>query len=147
MAPTPRRRAANGRFAADAPADLGAIRADYEAGVLSITDLCIRHSISASAVHRLVVTHGWKPRAPHRIDPGDLIMRMFALLDAQLRDLETTMREAGSADAAMLGKLVTTLDRLIVIKRAEMSRGAHTASKEITALRAQIAERIAELNA
>ena len=35
MAPTPRRRAANGRFAADAPADLGAIRADYEAGVLS----------------------------------------------------------------------------------------------------------------
>ena len=82
MAPTPRRRAANGRFAADAPADLGAIRADYEAGVLSITDLCIRHSISASAVHRLVVTHGWKPRAPHRIDPGDLIMRMFALLDA-----------------------------------------------------------------
>ena len=103
MAPTPRRRAANGRFAADAPADLGAIRADYEAGVLSITDLCIRHSISASAVHRLVVTHGWKPRAPHRIDPGDLIMRMFALRDAQLRDLETTMREAGSADAAMLG--------------------------------------------
>ena len=98
MAPTPRRRAANGRFAADAPADLGAIRADYEAGVLSITDLCIRHSISASAVHRLVVTHGWKPRAPHRIDPGD--PRLSAQIDLILHR-SLTVREQQSTEAAL----------------------------------------------
>jgi hypothetical protein len=144
-----RRRDANGRFASDVKADRDAVRVDYEGGVLSTNDVAIKHSISVSTLQRMVVQCGWTPRAPHRIDPNDLIMRMFSALDAQMRDLETTMKDATGSHAGMLAKLVTTLDRLIEIKDAEARKryqGGH-ASKEVMALRAKIAERIAELNA
>jgi len=122
---------------------------DYEAGLLPLADVAIKHSISASTLHRLVVQGGWTPRAPHRIDPNDLIMRMFSALDAQMRDLETTMKDASGSHAGMLAKLVTTLDKLIEIKDAEARKRYHggRASKEVNELRAKIAERIAELNA
>jgi uncharacterized protein YjcR len=143
-----RRRDANGRFASEVWADPEAVRVDYEAGLLTINEVAIKHAISASKLHRWVVQYGWTPRAPHRIDPNDLIMRMFSALDAQMRDLETTMKDADGSHAGMLAKLVTTLDKLIEIKDAEARKGRKRsqASKEVTELRAKIAERIAELN-
>ena len=97
----------------------------------------------------MVVQNGWTPRAPHRIDPNDLVMRMFSALDTQLRDLETTTMDGNNSQAGMLARLVTTLDRLIEIKEVERRkrRSDGQASKEVTELRAKIAERIAELNA
>ena len=146
---TVRRREPNGRFASGTKPDLDVVRADYESGTLAIAEVAIKHSISASTLHRYVVQLGWTPRAPHRIDPNDLIMRMFSALDAQMRDLETTMKDANGSHAGMLAKLVTTLDKLIEIKDAEARKrrkGGH-ASKEVSELRAKIAARIEELNA
>lgn len=146
---TTRRRGSNGRFLPGAPVDLARLRADYEADALSVVEVAIRHGISASTVHRHVVQHGWTPRAPHRIDPNDLIMRMFAALDAQMRDLESTMTDTGSAQVGMLNKLVATLDRLIEIKEVEAGRTRRRGrpSAKVAELRSKIAARIAELNA
>jgi hypothetical protein len=142
------RDAATGRFTTRIAINIEAVRFDYESDELSIVDVAIRHDVSVSTLHRLVVQNGWRPRAPHRIDPNDLIMRMFAALDAQMRDLESTMTNAAGSHAGMLIKLVSTLDKLIEIKDAE-ARKHHDGkrpSRKVVELRAQIAERIAELN-
>ena len=143
-----RKRDAFGRFAAKANVDIEALHADYDARELSNQDVAIKHRISASTLHRYVVTLGWTPRAPHRIDPNDLVMRMFAALEAQMQDLETTTTTAGGSHAAILSKLVTTLDRLIEIKDAEAHkrRSSTRSSKVIEDLRSKIADRIAEFN-
>ena len=147
---TARKRDAIGRFTSPAgvEVDVEAVRADYEANVASVAEVAIKHAISASALQRLVVRHGWTPRAPHRVNPNDLLMRMFEALDTQMRDLETTMTDAGTSHAAMLSKLVTTLDKLIEIKDAEPGkrRASKRPSKVIDTLRSKIADRIAELN-
>ena len=144
-----RRRDARGRFLGEGRANREAVKIDYEANVLTTNEVAIKHSISASSLHRMVVQNGWTPRAPHRIDPNDLVMRMFSALDTQLRDLETTTMDGNNSQAGMLARLVTTLDRLIEIKEVERRkrRSDGQASKEVTELRAKIAERIAELNA
>jgi hypothetical protein len=113
-----------------------------------VVEVAIKHRVSASTIHRLVVQYGWTPRAPHRIDPNDLIMRMFAALDAQMRDLESTMTDTNTAQVGMLSKLVATLDRLIEIKEVEASRNRRRSkpSAKVAELRSRIAERIAELN-
>ena len=65
---TARKRDAIGRFASPSgvEVDVDAVRADYEANVASVAEVAIKHAISASALQRLVVRHGWTPRAPHR---------------------------------------------------------------------------------
>lgn len=143
-----RLRGANGRFLRRGEIDHEAIRPDYEGDTLTVVQVAIKHRVSASTIHRLVVQHGWTPRAPHRIDPNDLIMRMFAALDAQMRDLESTMIDTNSAQVGMLNKLVATLDKLIEIKEVEASRNRRRGkpSAKVAELRSRIAERIAELN-
>src|SRR6201999_2284019 len=78
-----RRRGADGRFLADTQANPERVRVDYEDRVLPVADVAIKHRISASTLHRMAVRYGWTPREPHRIDPNDLLMRMFSALDAQ----------------------------------------------------------------
>lgn len=145
---TARKRDALGRFAGQVAVNLEALHADYAARELTNQDVAIKHRISASTLHRYVVTLGWTPRAPHRIDPNDLVMRMFTALEAQMQDLETTMTTAGGSHAAILSKLVSTLDKLIVIKDAEAQkrRSSTRSSKVIEDLRSKIADRIAEFN-
>ena len=54
-----RKRDALGRFAAKANVDIEALHADYDARELSNQDVAIKHRISASTLHRYVVTLGW----------------------------------------------------------------------------------------
>ena len=137
-----------GRFLAGPPVDREAARADYEAGELTLPQIARKHRTSLSSLHRLQVAGGWAPRAPHRVDPNDLVMRMLNVLSTQLGSLEkAAMGDKNvAAEAAVLGKLATTLDRLIEMKRAEAKRQPRAQSSEMAALREKIAERIAELN-
>jgi hypothetical protein len=138
-----------GRFLAGPPVDLDAARADYEAGGLKLPEIAEKYRISQSALHRLTVAGRWVPRAPRRVDPNDLVMRMLDVLGTQLGILEKAdMKDKNvAAEAAVLGRLATTLDKLIEMKRAEAKRQPRAQSNEMAALREKIAERIAELNA
>ena len=143
-----RQREANGRFAREGVIDPELVRTDYEANVLPLPDVALKHGISLSAIHRMVVGNGWRPRAPHRIDPTDLITRMFAALDTQMRELEVMEMTTQGTQAGVLAKLVSTLDKLIEIKDAEgrKRKDGQRPSRQVNALRAKLAERIAELN-
>ena len=145
---TTRRRDANGRFAFEFDVDPELVRVDYEGKDLLLIAVCKKHRISNSTLNRMVARYGWTMRAPHRIDPNDLIMRMFDAVDAQMKDLETITTDYGTTHANMLNRLVTTLDRLIEIKDADARRNRQSGkpSKEIAELRSKIAHRIAELS-
>jgi hypothetical protein len=144
----PRRRDAIGRFRGEPAPDPELVRPDYEANVLSLPDVALKHGTNLTAIHRMAVRLGWRPRSPHRIDPADLINRMFAAIDTQMRELEVTQMKTQGAQAGVLAKLVSTLDKLIEIKDAEARRpkDQRRPSRQVVQLRAKIAERIAELN-
>jgi hypothetical protein len=120
------------------------VRVDYEAPVLTLRDISLKHGIAGSTIQQWMRAGGWNMRQPHRVDPHDLVGRMLALLDGQIADLETVMKN-GATEVAMLSKLVTTLDKVLLLKE-RIVRDKPRSSKRVEELRAKIAERIGELN-
>jgi hypothetical protein len=121
-----------------------ATRLDYEGDHLTIRDIATTHHISTSTVHVWARRLGWKMRMPHQVDPNDLVARMLSLLDVQILELETAMTN-GTAEIAMLSKLVATLDRVLALKE-RAARGQAAPSRKVQTLRLKIADRLAELN-
>jgi hypothetical protein len=120
------------------------VRADYEAPLLTLREICLKYRIAASTIQQWARAEGWTMRQPHRVDPNDLVGRMLALLDGQIAELETAMTN-GATEVAMLSKLVTTLDRVLALK-VHAERFESQPSKKVQTLRSKIADRLAELN-
>lgn len=138
-------RGAFGRFASLHDAAFRArVRADYEAPGLILSEIRQKHGVAGATIQQWARAEGWKMRQPRRVDPNDLVARMLDLLDVQITDLETVMTN-GSTEVGMLAKLVTTLDRVLALK-ARSAREDNKPSTRLAALRAKIAERLAELN-
>ncbi len=127
--------------------NLEAVREDYEGRVISVSDVAIKHGITLRTLQRLVREEGWRPRSPKTYDRNDMIMRMFGLLESQIRKLEKTVSTESPTDqVALLSRMVNTLDRLIAIKDAETAkhRPPQRSSKAMVDLRVKIADRIAQ---
>ncbi|MEO6014120.1 MAG: hypothetical protein ABIQ30_11135 [Devosia sp.] len=135
----------NGDFAVrhDA-AKRAAVRVDYEGDELTLREIASKHDIAGSTLHEWVRIGRWRMRQPRRIDPNDLVAKMLILLDRQIADLETALTN-GTNEVAMLAKLVTTLDRVLVLKD-RTTKAAAPPSRRVQTLRSKIAERLAELN-
>jgi hypothetical protein len=145
----PRLRDAKGRFVRESKARPEDVKPDYDNHAeYTCEDVAKKHQISLSTLHRMQVENGWEPRAPRRIDPNDLLMKLFEVLELQIKDMEKTMAKAGSVQANVLGKMVGTLDRMIALKNKSAASAPSKRLKgpEIDALRAKIAERIAEFS-
>ena len=72
---------------------------------------------------------------------------MFRLLERQIKQLEENMTQTGEKEVAVLGKLASTLEKLIDIDNAELerSRTAHRSARKCSNLRNKLAQRIAQL--
>lgn len=126
--------------------ELDILRTVYEANEETVLTICERHRISKTRLRKLVIAHGWRPRSPRRIDPRDIIGRLFRLLDAQITEMEQNMTKASAGEAAVLGRLVATLDKLIGMKNAETAaRPKARRTKEISDIKAKLIERIEQL--
>lgn len=126
--------------------ELEGIRVDYEGDELLIKLICEKWEISRSMLRSLVILHGWRQRHPRRIDPRDVVGRLFRLLDAQIRELEKDMTKAGAGEAAVLGKLVTTLEKLISIKKGQtIVPQTPRQTKEMSDIKARLVEQIEQL--
>jgi len=121
------------------------IRPHYEDGPESIVQLCERFKTSKSAIRNASIAFRWRLRSPRRIDRKDIIERLFRLLDTHILEMETSMQDKGRGEAAVLGRLVGTLDRLIEIQDADTKRRHPTASREISGIKAKLIERIEQL--
>lgn len=120
------------------------VKVDYEAAELLLREIGKKHGIAVSTIQQWARAGGWKMRQPHRIDPHDLVARMMELLDGQIAELETVMKN-GATEVAMLARLVTTLDKVLLLKE-RIVRDTPRSSKRADELRAKIVERIVELN-
>ena len=141
-----RNRDASGRYAAQYDGELRLrVRHDYEMTDETVEAISDKHKITRSTVHQWAHDECWVRRRPRQIDPNDLLSRMLGLLDTQMAGLESAMNK-GATEVAMLAKLVTTLDKVLLLRERTAVTERPRSSKRAEELRAKIAERISELN-
>jgi hypothetical protein len=127
-------------------AEWDVIRPHYEDGPQTVIQLTKEFQVSKYALRRAGIAFRWRLRSPRVIDRGDVIERLFRLLDAQIFELENDMTKAGQGEVAVLGKLVGTLDKLIAIKDAESARRhPKRTTRQITDIKTKLIERIERL--
>jgi hypothetical protein len=121
------------------------IRPHYEDGKDTVVELCRRFGTTKSSLRNASIVFRWRLRRPRRIDRTDIIERLFRLLDTHILEMETKMEGAGRGEAAVLGRLVNTLDRLIEIQDAESKRRHPKSTRQISDIKAKLIERIENL--
>jgi hypothetical protein len=121
------------------------IRPHYEHGPETVVALCKRFETSKSSMRKAGIAFRWRMRRPRRIDRTDIIERLFRLLDTHILEMETSMEGKGRGEAAVLGRLVSTLDRLIEIQDADAKRRHPRTTRQISNIKAKLIERIENL--
>ncbi len=74
-----------------------------------------------------------------------MIVRMFRLMDKVMDHMEQNLTASTDKDVDLLGRLVTTLGKLIEIDRTAGNRAAPRAAKEMLDIRDKLVRRIEEL--
>ncbi len=136
---------AHRRIGRKTAAEWEVIRPHYEDGPETIVRLCQQFGTSKTAIRNASIAFRWRLRSPRRIDRKDIIERLFRLLDTHILEMETSMDGKGRGEAAVLGRLVNTLDRLIDIQDAESKRRHPKATRQISDIKAKLIERIEHL--
>lgn len=121
------------------------VRPHYEDGPETVDQLSKRFDTNKTALRNAAIAFRWRLRSPRRIDRTDIIERLFRLLDTHILEMETGMEGKGRGEAAVLGRLVSTLDRLIEIQDAETKRRHPRATRQISDIKAKLIERIEHL--
>lgn len=130
------------------PVDWGAVRADYEDRTVMVKAICASYCTTVSALYWRKNKEHWTPRrATRSADRQAIIGRMFRLLLRQVKHLEgRDVKETGEKEVAVLGKLASTLEKLIDIDdaAAEPPKPA-VQQRDMKELRHRLAIRIAQL--
>lgn len=126
--------------------ELEELRSFYESNVEPVKWICGRYRIGPTTLRKLTIRHGWRQRHPRRIDRTDIIERLMRLLEKQITQLEMHMTKTGVGEAAVLGRLVNALEKLIDMKKAEdPPRPKARRTNEISDIKARLIERIEQL--
>jgi hypothetical protein len=124
--------------------DWAAVQLDYEQSNGSLKAVCERHKISEAQLRHRRERHGWHLRNDWGLRLGPLINRMLRVLDGQVRELEKHMTEAVDKNAALLGTMTKTLEKLIELDEGQRARKPPK-QKEVSDLRNKLAARIEQL--
>jgi hypothetical protein len=123
------------------------VRADFEGDGVTEAGICRRYGITHDELWLRAAKNKWKRE--HRLNGLDrviLIRQMFGLLETHIVKLETTeMTEVGDKETAVLGKLVSTLDKLIEIEGRAGAKTGPEDAKEMRDIRNKLARRIDRL--
>lgn len=124
------------------------VRADYEGDVETVDAVAAKHGITKGRLLYQARARGWRPRNRHHGGgAASLLLRLFRLLERQIHQMESEGAPMGEKEAAALGKVAATLEKLIEIERASAPRkAARTQSKDLQTLRKKVAERFAQLS-
>jgi hypothetical protein len=125
-----------------------AVAEDYRADKLTVREILSKHDLTVGEFGHARIKLGWRRRQISQLNRKHIIIRLFHLLDAQVRAMENDMDKPTSEQAMALSRLVTALDKLIELKDADAKQrpAPRRASKTMIELRAKIADRIAHLN-
>jgi|GEM_PF-3428233 len=125
-----------------------AVRDDYREGKLKVREILSKHDLTIGEFGHARVKLGWRRRQLSQLNRKHIIIRLFHLLDAQVRAMENDMDKPTSEQAMALSRLVTALDKLIELKDADAKArpAPRRSSKAMIDLRSKIADRIAQLS-
>lgn len=130
------------------PADWGVIRLDYEGEGQTIREIAAHHHVSTRSLYKHAAEEGWRRRNAHRqVDRSAIITRMFRVLERQIISLDNNMKQTGEKEVAVLGKLASTLEKLIDIDNAAAPPNPVVQQHDMKELRHKLARRIAQLKA
>ena len=129
------------------PVDWAAVRVEYEAGKEPVLAICAKYGVTHGAINWRIKKELWTPRkTTSHVGRPQIIKRMFRVLELQLLALEGNMAQTGEKEVAVLGKLASTLEKLIDIDNAATAAAKPRAQrKDIEELRNKLAQRIAQL--
>lgn len=132
-----------------APVDIdwAVAQADYESGAGTLDAVAKKHGISRGRLLWRARTHLWRPRNKRKGAGGpSLLARMFRLLERQIFQLENETSPMGEKEAAVLGRVAATLEKLMEIERSSVPpKPAKRHSKDLEELRKKVAARFEEL--
>jgi hypothetical protein len=133
---------------ADDEIDWERVRLQVKVGEMTRHRICHEHKITMQRLARRIRENKWdvdEDATDHdrRIMVGELLLAAEKQI---LHLLEVQMSETGERESALLGRLTTTLDRLIALDiKVTGKKPTARQSKEMTELRAKIAKRLDEL--
>ena len=125
--------------------DWAAVQLDYEERNGSLEAICKRHGISEAQLRYKRERQFWRLRNNWSVRVSTLINRMMRLLDRQVRQLEGQMDQPSDKQAVLLAGMTKTLEKLIELDVAQREKKPEQ-RREMSALRDQLAERIAQLS-
>jgi hypothetical protein len=135
-----------GETVADGLLNWELVRLDFEGDRVSSWEICRKYGLSPATLTRRAKEARWG--AKHRnagLDRDILIAMLFGVLEQQLRKLEVAVGDVNEKEAAVLGKLVATMEKLIEIEGRTGSKAAPADTREMRDLRNKLASRIDRL--
>jgi hypothetical protein len=131
------------------PVDWEAVRVEYENSPDTVEQIAARFGVTRSALSWRAKTLFWAKRYRGRgMSRTQVIDRLFRLLERQIIQLESNMKDTGEKEVAVLGRLTATLEKLIEIDKAEnekKSGASPSQHQDMEELRNKIALRLAQL--
>lgn len=124
--------------------DWAAVQSDYERSNGTLPEICARYGITEAQLRHRRERHGWHLRHDWALRVGPLIARMMRVLDGQVRELERRMTEPVDKNAALLGTMTKTLEKLIELDESQRARKP-AKRKEMSDIRNKLAARIEQL--
>jgi uncharacterized membrane protein YgaE (UPF0421/DUF939 family) len=120
-----------------------AIRIAYEARDCTEEELRRQHGVTEGQIRYRREKENWVKRSTRKIERGTLITRMMSVLARQVSILERQMNGQIDKEAALLGTMTKTLEKLMELERADAAQ--RPSQKDLTELRAKVAKRIEQL--
>lgn len=122
-------------------------RHDFEAGEMTRGEICHRYGIRRAAFEKRIRTHHWGQAENEVSERQTIIQLLYAALERHARHLEgAQLTGTGDKEAAVLHKLVLSLDKLIRIEAKTSGKPGSRQGRELQELRGKIAKRLGELN-
>lgn len=122
------------------------MRAVYEADLSTLNALCHHFGISREAVSARATRNRWSDERRTNDDLKLLDRLMWAIERLIDRMGQIDLQNSdGSKEAAALGRLVTTLDRMIELRERKIAKPELKPSAEMVELRKRIDRRLKEL--
>jgi len=123
---------------------LDIVAEDYRWGRLTIPAICRKHGIARHELLQRAARNKWKTLRDAGTDREILIGMMLGVLEQQIGHLERIeMTQSGEKEVAVLGKLATTLEKLIDIE--DRSKPRVGAGENMQEIRNKLAQRIENL--
>ena len=124
------------------------VRLQVRAGEMTRNRICAEHGITTRRLARRIRENKWDvDEDATDLDRRIIVDELLLATEKQvLHLLEVEMSATGERESLLLGRLVSTLDRLIALDmRVTGKKTTPRQSKEMTELRAKIAKRLDEL--